>query len=49
MALPLKYKYYHRVVGTFPIPSGYLVRAVTARVYEPGVASPRATRTLTLP
>ena len=48
-ALPLKFKYYQRVEGTFPIPPGYLVRAVTARVYEPGVASPRATRTLTLP
>lgn len=48
-AVPLKFKYYQRVDGTFPIPPGYQVRAVTARVYEPGVASPRATRTLTLP
>ena len=49
LPLKLKFKYYQRVEGTFPIPPGYLVRAVTARVYEAGVASPRATRTLTLP
>jgi hypothetical protein len=49
LPLKLKFKYYQRVEGTFPIPPGYLLRAVTARVYEAGDPSPRATRTLTLP
>lgn len=50
-ALPLKleFKYYQRVEGTFRIPPGYAVSVLTARTYESGVASPRATRTLTLP
>jgi hypothetical protein len=47
--LALKFKYYQRIEGTFPIPAGYVVRAVTARAYEAGSASPRATRALTLP
>ena len=47
--LALKFKYYQRVEGTFAIPPAYTVRALTARVYENGVASPRSTRTLTLP
>ena len=50
-ALPLKlrFKYYQRIEGTFRIPPGYALRALTARAYESGVVSPRATRTLTLP
>lgn len=47
--LRLKFKYYQRVEGTLRVPPGYLVRTLTARAYESGVASPRATRTLTLP
>jgi hypothetical protein len=47
--LALKFKYYQRVEGTFAIPPAYAVRTLTARVYENGVASPRHTRTLTLP
>ena len=47
--LALKFKYYQRVEGTFRVPPAYAVRSVTARVYESGVASPRSTRTLTLP
>ena len=50
-ALPLKlrFKYYQRVEGTLRPPAGYAVRALTARAYESGVTSPRATKTLTLP
>ena len=50
-ALPLKlrFKYYQRVEGTLRPPSGYAVRTLTARAYESGVASPQATKTLTLP
>lgn len=47
--LSLKFKYYQRLDGTFPVPPGTTVRAVTARVYESGTAAPRASRTLTLP
>jgi hypothetical protein len=45
----LRFKYYQRLEGTVPVPAGYAVRAVTARVYEAGAPAPRATRTLTLP
>lgn len=47
--LRLKFKYYQRVEGTMRLPPGYLVRTLTARAYESGSPSPRATRTLTLP
>jgi len=47
--LKLKFKYYQRVEGTLPLPPGYVVRTVTARVFETGAAAPRATRTVTLP
>jgi hypothetical protein len=47
--LRLKFKYYQRVEGTFRVPPGFVLRAVTARAYEQGVSSPRATRTLMLP
>ena len=49
LPLKLKFKYYQRVEGTFRVPAGYQVHTVIARAYESGVASPRATRTLTLP
>jgi hypothetical protein len=48
-SLKLRFKYYQRVEGTLRVPPGYALRAVTARAYESGVSSPRATRTLTLP
>ena len=47
--LKLKFKYYQRVEGTLRLPPGYVVRTLTARVYEAGSPAPRATRTLTLP
>ena len=47
--LRLKFKYYQRVEGTLRLPPGYVVRTLTARVYEAGSPAPRATRTLTLP
>jgi hypothetical protein len=46
--MKLRFRHYQRLEGTFRVPPGYAVRAVTARAYESGVASPRATRTLTL-
>ncbi len=49
LPLRLKFKYYQRVEGTLRPPPGYLVRTLTARAYESGSQSPRATRTLTLP
>jgi hypothetical protein len=49
LPLKLKFKYYQRVEGTIALPAGYLVRTLTARAYESGSPSPRATRTLTLP
>jgi hypothetical protein len=49
LPMKLKFKYYQRVDGTIPLPPGYAVRTLTARAYESGSQSPRATRTLTLP
>ena len=46
--LKLNFKYYQRVEGSFRIPPGASLRAVTARAYEAGQANPRATRTLIL-
>jgi len=48
-ALTLKFKYYQRLEGTFTVPRGGSVRAVTVRAYESGQAGPRATRTLVIP
>ena len=48
-SLRLRFKYYQRVEGTLSVPEGYALRAVTARAFESGHSSPRATRTLTLP
>lgn len=47
--LALKFKYYQRLEGTFPVPKGSMVRAVTVRAYESGQANPRATRNLVIP
>jgi hypothetical protein len=47
--LTLKFKYYQRVEGTIRVPEGARVAALAARVYEDGVAAPRATRSLTNP
>jgi Family of unknown function (DUF6776) len=48
-ALKLKFKYYQRLEGTIPTPGGGGIRAVTARVFETGQPSPRATRNLVIP
>jgi hypothetical protein len=47
-ALSLKFKYYQRVEGRFRVPAGMRVTAVTARAFENGQTSARATRTLQL-
>ena len=47
--LALKFKYYQRIEGTLRVPAGSRVTALTARVYEDGNATPRATRTLSNP
>ena len=48
-ALKLKFKYYQRLEGTFGVPNGGVVRAVTARAFESGQSDPRATRNLVIP
>lgn len=48
-ALKLKFKYYQRIEGTLRVPAGGRVTALTARVYEDGNTTPRATRTLSNP
>jgi hypothetical protein len=47
-ALNLKFKYYQRVEGRFRVPPELRVAAVTARAFETGQGSPRASRTLQL-
>jgi hypothetical protein len=47
--LKLNFKYYQRVEGSFRIPQGAQLRSVTAKAFENGQASPRASRSLTLP
>ena len=47
-ALTLRFKYYQRVEGTFRIPVGGQLRSLQARILEPGQATPKATRSLTL-
>ena len=47
-ALGLKFKYYQRVEGRFRVPPGMRVVSVTARAYENGQGTARATRTLQL-
>ena len=48
-SLELRFKYYQRVEGTLRLPTGSRLTELTARAYEDGSASPRATRTLTSP
>ncbi|HEX6944649.1 MAG TPA: DUF6776 family protein [Casimicrobiaceae bacterium] len=48
-ALQLRFRYYQRLEGTFRVPTGYAVRAVTARAYEAGAESPLAAKAVTLP
>jgi hypothetical protein len=48
-ALKLKFKYYQRLEGTISVPSGSVVRSVTARAFESGQPNPRATRSLVVP
>jgi len=48
-ALKLKFKYYQRLEGTIRGSPGALVRSITARAFEAGQASPRASRTLVIP
>ena len=45
--LKLDFKYYQRVEGSFRVPAGAQLRALTARAYEAGHPGPRATRSLT--
>ena len=45
--LDLRFKYYQRIEGTLKLPAGSRLTALTARAYEDGNTSPRATRTLT--
>jgi hypothetical protein len=47
--LKLNFKYYQRVEGSFRVPPGSQLRSLTARAFEDGQASPRATRSLNLP
>jgi hypothetical protein len=47
--LKLKFKYYQRIEGTLRVPAGARVTGLTARVYEDGSTTPRATRTLSNP
>ena len=47
--LKLKFKYYQRVEGSFRAPPGAQLRSVTARAFESGQASPRASRNLVFP
>jgi hypothetical protein len=46
--LKLKFKYYQRIEGTFEVPPGAMVRAVTVRAFESGQANPRASRNVVL-
>lgn len=48
-ALKLEFKYYQRLEGVFRIPPGSQLRALTARAYEKGQVSPRASRSLNIP
>jgi hypothetical protein len=48
-ALRLKFKYYQRLEGSFRVPSGSRLTALTARAYEAGSGSPKTARTLNNP
>jgi Family of unknown function (DUF6776) len=47
--LDLRFKYYQRIEGTLRLPAGSRLTALTARAYEDGSTSSRATRSLTNP
>ena len=44
--LALRFKYYQRIEGTLALPPGSRLQSLTARAYEDGNATPRATRSL---
>jgi hypothetical protein len=46
--LPLTFKYYQRLEGSFRLPEGMTPKSVQVRVYEPGAAQPKWTRTANL-
>jgi hypothetical protein len=48
-ALRLKFKYYQRLEGSFQVPPGSRLTALTARAYEAGSPSPRTSKTLNNP
>lgn len=48
-ALELKFKYYQRVEGSFRVPPGAVLRSLTARAFEVGQTSPKATQNLNFP
>jgi hypothetical protein len=48
-ALKVRFKYYQKLEGIFRVPPGAQLRSVTARLYEAGHATPRATRILSNP
>ena len=45
--LALRFKYYQRIEGMLSLPPGVRLVSLTARAYEDGNATPRATRSLT--
>jgi hypothetical protein len=47
--LKLQFKYYQRIEGVLRVPSGTQLTSLTARIYEDGNPTPRATRTLSNP
>lgn len=47
--LPVRFRYYQRLEGSFRLPAGMVVKGVQVRVYETGATQPKWTRTLSLP
>ncbi len=45
--LALRFKYYQRIEGTLALPPGSRLQSLTARAYEDGNSTPRASRSLT--
>jgi len=46
--LPVTFKYYQRLEGSFRLPEGVVPKSAQVRVYEPGAAQPKWTRTTNL-
>jgi hypothetical protein len=46
--LPVNFKYYQRLEGSFRLPAGMNLKSVQVRVYEAGAAQPKWTRTTNL-